>query len=129
MREAVRAALVDIAARFSDDAPSLDERILRARYRALEAWPADAQLALAVLAWTLGPGFALRGFPQATNALVPDFGRAAAMIGPGGGPTLITLGGVARCGLRNGAYVLRWNLNPEILYWPNDLSRSAGATL
>lgn len=127
MREDVRVALKSIAARFSDDAPSVDERVLRRRYAALDAWPVDAQLGLVVLAWVLGPGFALSDFREATNRLVPDFSRAARSAGGIGAsnPTLITLGGIARCALANSAVVVRWNLHPEVLYWPLDLSSCA----
>ena len=127
VREAVRAALSTIAARFSDDAPSVDERVLRQRYVALDVWPADSQLGLFVLSWILGPGFSIAGFRDSVNALVPDFGKAARSIGPGSNPTLVTLGGIARCSFRNAALVVRWNLDPSILYWPMDLSRCRGA--
>jgi hypothetical protein len=128
VRDAVRVALGSIAAPFSDDAPSVNARVLRARYGVMDAWPADAELGLVVLAWALGPGFTISGFREALGQLVPDYARAARAIGPGGSPTLITLGGIARCALSNGAIVVRWNLNPEVLYWPLALERCAGAT-
>lgn len=129
MREVVRVALNRIASRFSDDAPSIDTRVLRSRYRVYEAWPADAQLALGVLAWVLGPGFHLPRFAAAVNAPLPDFRRAAAAVGRGGAnSTLVTLGGITRRGLRNGDVVLQWNLDPDTLYWPHDLSSCIGAT-
>jgi hypothetical protein len=128
VRETVRAALCSIAVRFSDDAPLVDERVLRQRYAALDAWPADSQLGLFVLAWILGSGFSIAGFRESVNALVPDFGKAARTIGMGSNPTLVTLGGIARCGLRNGALVVRWNLKSDILYWPLDLSACKGAS-
>ncbi len=128
MRELVRVALGSIAFPFSDDAPSIDERVLRARYVAVDAWPADAELGLVVLAWALGPGFVLAGFREAVAPLVPDFARAARCIGPGGTPTLITLGGVARRALGNGAVVIARNLDPDVLYWPASLASCAGAT-
>lgn len=129
MRDVVRVALIQVAARFSDDAPSVDAltRALRVRYRALDGWPADPQLGLAVLGWVLGPGFALVGFRQSLNRLVPDFRSAAQAVGVGTNPTLVTIGGIVRCALRNGAVVTRWNLDPEVLYWPLDLSACAGA--
>jgi hypothetical protein len=123
----VRVALRSIATRFSDDAPSIDERVLRRRYAALEAWPADAQLGLFILAWMLGPGFALAGFRESCNRLVPDFVGAARSVTWIGSPnpTIITLGGIARSTLANGAAVVHWNLDPEALYWPLDLSNCA----
>lgn len=122
MREAARVALNSVAARFSSDAPSIDLSAVRRRYSAFDDWPADAQLGFGVLAWTLGPGFALPGFREAANALCPDFARAARAVGVGEHPTLITLGAVARRALDNGAVVLARNLDPGVLYWPQRLS-------
>lgn len=129
MREAVRAALGSFAARFSDGAPSFDERVLRSRYGDTSVWPADGEFGLVLLAWALGPGFHLAGFRQALTGLVPDFDAAARSIGPGGNPSLVTIGGAARTALRNAAIVVRWNLPSEILYWPAALANCAGATL
>ena len=122
MRECVRVALIEIASRFSDDAPTVDERKVRSRYAAAEAWPADAELGLMVLSWALGPGFSIREFKAAVNRLVPDFARAAAAIDPGESPTLITLSGIARHAFANAAIVTRWNLPDHILFWPTDLT-------
>jgi hypothetical protein len=122
VRDSVRVALDKIAAQFSDDAPSIDERALRSRYAAVDAWPADAELGLRVVAWALGPGFSMRGFRDAVNRLVPDFSEAASLIMLGPSPTAVSLTGIARRALFNGATVVRWNLNPDLLYWPLDLS-------
>lgn len=129
MRPAARVAFDSIAVRFSDGAPSLDLAPCRARYPALDAWPADAQLALALLAWTLGPGFALPGFVRALSALPADFGQAARAVPLGSFPTFVTLGGIARRGLCNASHVVAWNLDPDFLYWPWALSAPHGATL
>ena len=132
MREVVRVALGSIAARFSDDASMVDERVLRSRYSALTAWPADAELGLMLLAWMLGPGFPLAGFREAVNRCVPDFVAAAhavqAACKVGGSPTLVTVIGIVRCTFTNAETVVRWNLNPEVLYWPLDLMACIGAT-
>lgn len=123
MRDVVRVALANIASRFSDDAPSVDESALRARYSALEAWPADAQLGLYILAWVLGPGFSVPAFRESVNLLVPNFGRAASAITlDENDPALITLSGMVRRAFRNAAVVMDWNLNPDLLYWPVDLT-------
>ncbi len=131
MREAVRVALVTIAARFSDDAPSVDTRLLRSRYSASGAWPADAELGLHILAWSLGPGFRLGEFGKTVNTLLPDFFSAAREVATAplmrSTPSLITLGAIAEKALENAAVVIRWNLNPDLLYWPLDLSSYAGA--
>ena len=94
------------------------------RYGAMGAWPADAELGLVILAWVLGPGFSHPMFRRSVNALVPNFAEAAqAVRAIGPNPTLVTLGGIARCAFDNGAVVIRWNLDPDLLYWPQDLSR------
>jgi hypothetical protein len=139
MREAVRVALEGIATRFSQDAPSSsfsrDEPVLRRRYSAMDAWPADAEFGLFILSWTMGAGFRLGDFRAKVNAIVPDFHGVSARLGragwSGGSPpaAFITLVGIARTAFSNAAIVLRWNLTSDILYWPTDLSRSAGATL
>jgi hypothetical protein len=139
MREAVRVALEGIATRFSQDAPSSsfsrDEPVLRRRYSAMDAWPADAEFGLFILSWTMGPGFTLGDFRAKVNALVPDFHGASARLRRAGGSAppaafiTLTLVGIARTAFSNAAIVLRWNLTSDILYWPTDLSRSAGATL
>lgn len=124
LRESVRPALVSIAGRFSSDVPLVDTAALRSRYGAFEAWPADAQLGLSVLAWALGPGFHVRGFRESVNALVPDFARAASTLEALGAKntSLITLTGIARAAFRNAAVILECDLNPEILYSPLDLT-------
>ena len=109
------------------EAPRVDEKVLFKRYAALGAWPADAQFGLLVLAWMLGPGFSLTGFSKAVNRLVPDFAKAACVIGPGQVPTAITLGGVARAAFRNAAVAVKWNLDESWLVWPTDLSKFVGS--
>ena len=127
MRDAVRAALPFIAARFSDDAPSVDVGVLRRRYTAFDAWPADAQLGLIVLAWALGAGFNVKGFSDAVNVLEPDFAVAARAIPASTDPTRIALESICRQAFRNAAVVVRWDLNSDILYWPCELSDCPGA--
>ena len=129
MREAVRAAWQDLAARFSDVAPSLDEVALRSRYGAIEAWPADAEFGLVVLGWALGPGFACPGLrPTRARGRGPAFALASHYVAVRSSlPSVITLCGIACTGFRNGAVVVDRELNPEVLYWPWDLSRCKGA--
>ena len=132
MRTPVRVALGSLAARFAGDAAPLilDESALRVRYRALDAWPADAELALRVLGWALGPGFALAGFREALNGgALPDFDAAARCLNLGDVPTLIALSGVARTGFLNASVVVRAGLDPEVLYWPLGLTDCVGATM
>lgn len=116
-------ALRHVTARFSGEPLRIDEGPLRKRYVALGAWPADAQLGLGVLAWSLGSGFSNREFRAAVNEEVPDFIKAAEAAAIGKDPTSITLLGIARSALRNGAVVLAHDLDPEIVYWPIELTR------
>jgi hypothetical protein len=121
-------ALAGVAARFASEPRCLvDEATLLKRYAALEAWPADAQLGLVVLAWTLGSGFSLKGFAQAVNQLVPDYEAAARAIGPGKNPVAITIGEIARVCFFNASLVVRFDLKDTGLYWPTDLSKSVGS--
>jgi len=126
VREAVLTALQAIAVRFSDDAPSVDIDALVRRYSALGAWPADSQLGLLVLAWSLGPGFSLPGFAPAVNRLVPHFARAGAAIPIGKDATIVALNDIARAAFCNGSVVVHWNLYPDVLYWPLALSGYRG---
>lgn len=134
VRDAVRVALRFTTAQFSvsnevsPDAPSIDERVLRSKYGPLDAWPADAQLGLCLLAWTLGSGFSLRGFRDALRPVLPDFEGASRAIPVGSDPTQIALNGIARRCFENGSVVVRWDLNPEILYWPMGLAGLMGTT-
>lgn len=132
MRENVKHALQFTASRFSPDALSAEDLVridgvLRKRYAALDAWPADAQLGLYVLGWVLGPGFSLKGFAPSVNRLVPDFAAAARAVGPGSTPTTVSLGGMARQAFRNAAVVCRWNLVADLLYWPLELADHTGS--
>jgi hypothetical protein len=127
VRDVVRSALSFIATRFSDDAPLIDVGVLQRKYTALDAWPADAQLGLAVLAWALGSGFSLKPFADAVNVLEPDFAAAERAIPMSENPTRISLESIARQCFRNTAVVVRWDLNPNLLYWPCELSSCYGA--
>jgi len=118
----VRSAFLEIAQRFSDDPPTVNLPVLRRRYAAFPAWPADARLGLYVLAWVLGPGFHIRPFSKAVNQLHPDFAAAAGAIGKGSTPTTIAITGVVRQLFRNASVVVARDLNPSLLYWPIDLS-------
>lgn len=122
MRDPVQDALTAIAGRFSDDAPSVDEAVLRARYSAYGAWPADARLGLGVLGWVLGPGFNVRGFKEAVNALEPDFATAASVVSLGDNPTAAAITDIVRRAFLNAAVVIDCDLNPDLLYSPLDLS-------
>lgn len=122
-RRSAREALRRVTARFSGEPFALDEGPLRKRYVALSAWPADAQLGLGVIAWSLGSGFSNREFRAAVNEEAPDFMKAAEAAAIGQDPTSITLLGIARSALRNGAAVLAHDLDPEIVYWPIELTR------
>ncbi len=127
MREAVRAALRRIAARFSPNEPAVDERILVSRYPAFRHFPADAELALCLLGWVHGAGFRMTGFREAivNPEILPDFARAARAVSPTNDPTLAAIHAIARACLENAAVVLERDLNHhhDLLYWPTELGR------
>lgn len=128
MRVLVRAALENIAGRFSDERPKADEleAKLTKRYPAFGAWPADAQLGLLLLGWLLGPGFSLSGFKNTVDSFDPDFRHAAALLAPAGdvGDPIRDI--IRQC-FGNASLVLQWMLVDSVLYYPTDLSSCVGA--
>jgi hypothetical protein len=52
------------------------DRTLAKRWPGYDHWPADAQLALMLIAWAYGPNFKFSGFETAIGKLVPDFTQA-----------------------------------------------------
>jgi hypothetical protein len=103
--------------------------VLAKRYTALEAWPADAQLGLLILAWALGSGFQLKDFASSVNRMLPRWGAAARAVGPGRVPAAISIGAAVRMCFRNAVVVTRWNLNEAHLFYPEDLSTRVGASM
>jgi hypothetical protein len=131
VRESVRAALCDLAAQFCpDDAAALvarletDEHRLRAVYRTIGAWPADAQFAIHTVAIVLGPGVRMPALRRIVDAWLPDFRAAAdaALMQNRGHSGVVALNDRVARGFRNAGIVVQLNLNPERLYYPVGLS-------
>jgi GH24 family phage-related lysozyme (muramidase) len=97
---------------------------LRKRWPDFEEWPADAQLALHSWAWGVGPA---ARYPTMSAALLArDFAAAAEQV-------RMVANGVELHGLKprnranrmlllNAAVVVADGLDPDVLYWPRDLS-------
>lgn len=98
---------------------------IAARFVYYEAWPADAQLAVHSIAWAVGPGFR---FPMLEAALRSQNFTMAAIectINETGNPGLKPRNEANRILFRNAARVQQDGLNPEALYWPDDLTRQS----
>lgn len=130
MRDVVRVALRDLVAEFSPDGvPAFlarvddDEVRLTRIYRAIGAWPADAQFALHVTAWVVGPGAPLPDLRRAVNRSIPDFRAAAEAMrwSDGGHAGVIALRDKASRAFRNAAVVLDRSLDPDRLFYPTTI--------
>lgn len=99
--------------------------ILEKRFPEIGDWPADAELFLHSWAWAVG---ANGHFPLMNEALrLKDFG--AAMLectithdGKKAYGTLVTRNERNRVLLRNASRVQAFHFDPEVVYWPDDLS-------
>ncbi len=118
VRPIVARAVTGVLVLFTDedhDVVACDDRLVRLR-PGLDAWPADGQLALHLLAWLRGPGFRDPALDAALSRL--DFGaasEAAMSLSNGGHCGVIALHSRAAHSLRNADRVLRLRLNPEVL--------------
>ncbi len=104
------------------------DRQLAAKFDDWEHWPADAQLALLSWAWAVG---AVAKYPNMVAALrMGDFVEASkeCTINPQRG-TIIERNARNRTLLRNAGYVMAAKLNPEALYWPQELAAIDQATV
>jgi hypothetical protein len=130
----VRLQFLDLASRLSDgvsgDCLDANEVRLSRRYSSLEAWPYDAQLALHLVSWVIGPGFNLPRFRQAVcGRLVPDFELAASECRI---PLRMKHSGVASLNgwvsrlFGNAAVVIDRDMPGDRVYFPLDLSRMVG---
>ena len=83
-------------------------------------WPADAQLGLLSMAWSMGPAFRPKfpRFAAACDAL--DFATAAieSKEDETGNPGLIPRNSADRLLFSNAAVVLAQGLDPNVLHWP-----------
>jgi len=89
-----------------------------------EAWPADAQLGAHSLSWACGPAFK---FPNLEAALrVMDFETSAIECFMPEEKTISGLRPRNRANkllFQNAAIVLAEHLDPDVLYWPRDLTK------
>lgn len=122
-RASVERAFVGLAAVLSADEDAAaclrtHESVLKKRYAAFVFWPADAQLALHIMAWVIGPGFSNQPFRNAVNRAVPDFAGAAGCCAmpDRGHPAVVTLNEVNRCLLLTAHRVLERELDFDSIY-------------
>lgn len=101
-----------------------NEAILSGRFSNWDSWPADAQLAAHSMAWADGANFRFPKLVAAVNAMYPDFTTAAdeSHTDDMGNPGLKPRNKATFILWNNGASVLNNNLDPERLYYPQDLS-------
>ena len=93
--------------------------ILAKRYPNLAQWPADAQMGLMSMSWAMGPAFNFPAFKAATDAL--DFGDASLQSsykGVGSAPRIAANHTL----FNNAAIVLRNHMDPNKVYYPQELS-------
>lgn len=100
----------------------MNDGILRGRFTKLETWPADAQLALHSMAWACGPWF---NWPLLQRALERQDFQIAALectIDEHHNPGVHPRNVANRVLFRNAARVKERGLDPDVLYWPKDLT-------
>ena len=132
VRSSVQKAFARLATRFSgssvDAVARLDanESKLCEKYRSFAHWPSDAQLALHLDAWLIGPGFHNGPLRAHVNQLVPDFAGAARVcrIADRGHPGIVAINSLCRDLLETAQRVLIEELDPWPVYGPS--SGSAG---
>lgn len=102
-----------------------NEAILRKRFPEFDTWPADAQLGVLSLAWAAGAYFRFPEFLSAANSFPPDYRTMAREshldeTGPMGAIRHRNRANLIL--FLNAAIVTERGLDPERLYWPEDLS-------
>lgn len=123
-RGSVERAFVGLATVLSGDASAAcrldaNEGVFRKKYPSFAFWPSDAQLALHLFGWVLGPGFNIPELRQALTSLTPDFARAAAVRVPERGHlALVTLNSANHRLLMNAHDVLECDFDPVPVYYP-----------
>lgn len=103
-------------------------RQLATRFPGFDDWPADAQLATISMAWACGPAFRFPKLAAALNA--GDFATAAVecKMNEAGNPGLKPRNAANRLLYENAAAVVARDLDPELLYWPNQAPPSRPAS-
>lgn len=100
-----------------------NEAVLRARFPALDTWPADAQLALYSMAWAAGPNFNAPKFVAAASRPIPDFATMAAEshFNTAGNPGLAPRNTANFELLNNAATIVKNGYDFAMLHWPVEL--------
>ena len=98
------------------------------RYASLDAWPEDAQLAVHLMAWLIGPGFHLPAFRQAASRLRPDFWACSVScaIPSRGRPAVVSLNSWNVRLFRNAAIAGELGMDLSRVYFPADLAEVIG---
>jgi len=107
-----------------------NEAVLKSRYPAFDSWPADAQLALHLMAWALGPAFKYPKFMAAVNQTLPDFrtGAIESHISEAGNPGVIPRNIAIKALFNNAADVLANNLDPDTLVYDVNIAGGSAAS-
>lgn len=103
-----------------------DESRLVQIYQNLGEWPADAQLGLLSMDWAMGPAFKFPAFKAGTDRL--DFATAdkqSEYKGVGSAPRIKA----DHLLFENADYVMKHNLNREVLWYPDSPSGSGSGGL
>lgn len=100
-----------------------NDQHIAARFSEWESWPADAQMAVHSMAWACGPGFHFPMLEAAIKAQNFTMASLECTINETGNPGLKPRNAANRVLFKNAARVLEDNLDPEVLYWPEDLAK------
>lgn len=94
------------------------ETVLRRRFPAWDTWPADAQLAVLLMAWALGPSFHFVNLATALGR--PDFAIAALSceMDATHNAGLKPRNAAVKLCFTNASSVVRYGIDPEILHYP-----------
>jgi hypothetical protein len=112
------------------DRLAANERALigAARITGWTGWPADAQMGLMSMAWAVGVGRILSGFPRFLAAAREfDFDGCAkeCEIDTAGNPGIVPRNEAQRLCFRHAARVMRRDLDPEYLHYPDPIQEGA----
>ena len=102
-----------------------------AAFANFDSWPADAQLGLLSMAWAMGSGFALSGWPAFTAACASQNWAAAAQncnISTTGNPGVVPRNTADVLLFNNAAAVAAQKLPFSVLHWPNSVPAAGAGT-
>lgn len=101
-----------------------NDRHLAARFGSAqwEEWSADSQLCILSLSWACGAGFRFPMFEAAIRAGDWELAERECTISEAGNAGIKPRNAANRLLLRNAAHVAAHGLDPDVLYWPRDLT-------